>query len=330
MAQTLISESYDVNKRNKSGLTPLMINIVNHEKCSDCGLVERVTALLEAGADVNARTPEYNCTALMMAIDYNLEDVIELLLLFGADPNAVDGENWVPLTYALYRHSEDTRSIGDIFYIVKMLIEAGADVNRTVDDSDELLLTKPPLLVAIDTYCSYDLANVLIRGGANVDAMYDGSSILSIAVKKVNEVRHSQSLELKNIIHSLLYYGANPLWVEGENTLDMWLIDHMGILFKGHLEIISSLAMRIGEYRVRREMYKRCLSSMYRKKARMISTMGSMGASTIICDLTIRSGQRPQITEKMVDYLGIRDIDNPVEISEYAKCIRDDFEVVDE
>lgn len=330
MAQTLNSDSYDVNKRYESGLTPLIVVILDHENCSECKLVERVTVLLAAGADVDVRTPEHNCTALMIAIDYNLVKVVELLLLFGANPNAVDSNGWVPLTYTLYQYSEDTRSINDIVTIVKMLIEAGADANRTVDDSDELLLTKPPLLIAIDTYCSYDLANVLIRGGANVDAVYDGSSILSIAVKKVKEIHHSRSLELNNIIHSLLSYGANPLWVEGENTLDMWLIDHVGILFKGHLKILSSLAMHIGEYRVRREMYKRCLSSMHRKKARMISTMGSMGASTIICDLTIHSGQKPQITDKMVDYLGIRDRDNPVEIFEYAKCIRDDFEVVDE
>src|SRR5262245_50940140 len=76
-----------------------------------------VKALLDKGADVNARTP-YGATALSFAADKGHLDVVKLLLDRKADVNAKDTfYNATPLSWALMRERWD---------IIKLMVEAGA------------------------------------------------------------------------------------------------------------------------------------------------------------------------------------------------------------
>jgi len=68
-----------------------------------------VTALLDAGADVNRtgdyetepRTKQLNVTPLMMAAGYGYTPIVRTLLRRGADPGRVDGDGNRALDYAL-------------------------------------------------------------------------------------------------------------------------------------------------------------------------------------------------------------------------------------
>uniref|UniRef100_A0A0A9HUQ6 Uncharacterized protein n=1 Tax=Arundo donax TaxID=35708 RepID=A0A0A9HUQ6_ARUDO len=55
--------------------------------------------LVEAGADVNFKSPS-GPTALMMAVDDGLTDIVKFLLEVGADPNIRDHHGKTPIMYA--------------------------------------------------------------------------------------------------------------------------------------------------------------------------------------------------------------------------------------
>jgi hypothetical protein len=83
------------------------------------GDVEKVTSLLDSGADVNARDLR-GWTPLLWAVKRGQMDLVKLFLDNGADVNAKGEHGWTPLMEAANRgHSEAT----------KLLLKKGADVN---------------------------------------------------------------------------------------------------------------------------------------------------------------------------------------------------------
>ncbi len=83
------------------------------------GDVETVRALLDAGADVEARTEDGH-TALMLAAAGSHEGIVRMLLDAGADVNARDEKGWTALMWPAFLGHEG---------IVRALLDAGADVN---------------------------------------------------------------------------------------------------------------------------------------------------------------------------------------------------------
>ncbi len=71
------------------------------------GTVQGIRIALSNGANPNARGGEYGRTALIAALDNNLE-VLSILLEAGADVNAKDNEGKTPLDRAWYVHNEAT------------------------------------------------------------------------------------------------------------------------------------------------------------------------------------------------------------------------------
>lgn len=83
------------------------------------GDVEKVTALLKSGADINV-TDQRGWTPLLWAVSRGQMDVVKLLLDKGADVNSKGERGWTPLMEAANRgHLE----------VTKLLLEKGADVN---------------------------------------------------------------------------------------------------------------------------------------------------------------------------------------------------------
>ena len=169
-ACALIEAGADVNARTKLGITPVYFS-------SLFGAVDVLQTLIAAGADVNlsintGQTPVYG------AIMYNKVDALRILVANGAAVNTVDTLGQSPLyTASAHGHVDALR----------VLIAAGADVNTSTRFSRQT-----PVYVA----CEKDDPNslrILIAAGADVNfAARDGSTPLSTAraISPTSEVVH--------------------------------------------------------------------------------------------------------------------------------------------
>jgi len=106
----LIDEGHGADDRDAAGLTPLMW-------AARMGATEAMTALLDAGADPNARDQRNRWTPLLHAIHRRHLEAMRVLLERGADPN-VRNETLTPLLMA----AADPDAA-----FVKLLLSYGAD-----------------------------------------------------------------------------------------------------------------------------------------------------------------------------------------------------------
>ena len=110
-------------RENKSGATPLHM-------AARFGTVATVTALLDAGARIEARiptdlvygyTPDNGATPLHFAAGYGTVKIVNALLDAGADIEALNGNGWksTPLIFAANKGNDAT---------TKALLDAGANI----------------------------------------------------------------------------------------------------------------------------------------------------------------------------------------------------------
>ncbi|KAK2756672.1 hypothetical protein FQN54_005117 [Arachnomyces sp. PD_36] len=115
MVKYLLSAGANFAAENGQGHTPLHHLVA---KRTDVALVEdRITALVEAGADINQgpRTP------LHLAAKQGRRGMVDILLKLGADVNRMDDEGSTPLLDAVYGATSCTAAV------VELLLDAGAD-----------------------------------------------------------------------------------------------------------------------------------------------------------------------------------------------------------
>jgi ankyrin repeat protein len=190
LLQEDLNQGADINYRDpKTGFTPFML-------AADKGNLECVTALLKAGADVNA-AHDLGTDALMLAAYSNHAEVIKILLQFGANVKAIDTHNQMTaLMYAAQEGNVDA---------VKLLLASGANPNNACTDEGATSL----FLAAQDGHC--EVVKTLLASGANPNAACDdGETPLYAAAKN----GHCE------IVKALLASGANPstAW-DGETPL---------------------------------------------------------------------------------------------------------------
>ena len=90
----LLQAGAEPNKAKVTGVTPLM-------SCANRGVAGAVSALIKAGADVNASEGRESQTAMMWAASENYHEVVKLLIDAGADVNAVSRLIPEPETYII-------------------------------------------------------------------------------------------------------------------------------------------------------------------------------------------------------------------------------------
>jgi ankyrin repeat protein len=95
VAWALIEAGADVYARSRSGFTPLLF-------AAQQGDLESVETLLGAGVDVNETSPRWG-SALVAAASRGHQELSLILLGKGADPNAADGNGISVLHYALLK-----------------------------------------------------------------------------------------------------------------------------------------------------------------------------------------------------------------------------------
>ncbi len=108
----LVDAGADIEARNEAGLTPLMLAADNR---SD----EAVSVLLQLGANKNAQSDTEKFTALHYAAKNSDTDTLKILLKAKADPNLKDHKGQTPLHHAAAEGDDDN---------VDLLVASGADV----------------------------------------------------------------------------------------------------------------------------------------------------------------------------------------------------------
>ena len=151
--------------------------------------LEVVSALLDAGADVDARTAS-GASALHLAASQAPESVVTALLESGADPNAKeDVDGWTPLHYAA-----DWQGAG-LLPVVSALLQAGADPGPTTQGFTPLhgIMRNPAVTASV--------VDALLEAGADPMARdEDGDTPLHWAANWTEDVA---------IIEALLDAGAD-------------------------------------------------------------------------------------------------------------------------
>ena len=184
--------------------------------CARTGSVTAVRALLEAGADVNAREPTQDQTALMWAVAERHPQVVQLLLDHGADVAARSGVSRLVISRRLqselkygelgrsYGTDAEETSIGGFTPLLfaarqgdvesaRLLVDAGADVNDTAPDGTSVLV--------VATHSGHPtLATFLLDQGANPNAAEAGYTALHAAAL-TGDV---------HLVEALLTHGARP------------------------------------------------------------------------------------------------------------------------
>lgn len=128
----------------------------------ETGNLQAVTALLQGGADLDARNDE-EMTPLMVASGLGHFDIVEALIALGANVNARNTLGWTALMKAIYNYEQD-RGFPEI---VSALIEAGAEFENQIAYG-----TRPLMLAA--GYGQAEVIDVLLAAGADVMAKNDG------------------------------------------------------------------------------------------------------------------------------------------------------------
>ena len=160
----LLSRSANVNFKNKSNETPLMIAAQTRN-------INIIELLLSCGANVNA-VCDKGYTALLYACYYRDVNIIETLLTFGSDVNAACEKGYTPLMIACHHHNLN---------IISTLLMYGADVNATCNKGYTALM----IAIKSRSYDILDIVELLIHHGADktiknkegLDALHYANSV---------------------------------------------------------------------------------------------------------------------------------------------------------
>lgn len=124
-AKVLI-EKADINRRDRLGNGALHLALKKDK-------TELFEMLLERGADVNVpgrvNDKTNDQTVIYLAVARNDQELVKNLLARGADPNMADSIGSLPLVEAVVDSDTDPE-------IIVMLLENGADVNKTETEND--------------------------------------------------------------------------------------------------------------------------------------------------------------------------------------------------
>lgn len=167
-----LAKSTDLNKPGSQSMTLLMYALLEATN-GDATSLEIVTALVKAGAEPLQDIPDFGSPAAVMASSNN-PAYIKALIDGGLSPNAMT--NYQPLIF--------NSATENSFSVLKYLLSAGADINKT--DS----AGKTVLMVALADM-ELDQAEYLLNHGANPNIVTPAgmsfSSMLQSVMKRESD-----------------------------------------------------------------------------------------------------------------------------------------------
>ncbi len=251
MIAALLKAGADPGKAASTGATPLM-------SAATSGVVDAVKALVDGGADLNAREKTNGETALMFAAWENRADAISLLIERGAHQglssfvNLLDeprfDDDGLPVPKRKGEQSGGSSVMGGMTALhfaardgnldaVKALVESRADVNQ-VSGGDG----SSPINIAIANG-HYTVGKYLLDHGAdpnlpNLDGLTPLYATVNMRYAPVswapNPRTDQQSVGSTELLQALLEAGANPnarvkgkLWFSPTSHDRSW-VDHKG------------------------------------------------------------------------------------------------------
>ena len=157
----LLKNGADINKKNKSGRTPLIQHSLAYEN------QDHVKFLLEKGADINAQDNE-GVTTLMFAVQTDKTKIIDICLSEKADINMKDKEGKTALFHTIssfgilenvksmtenmfgdyaktdyvknYMNQKKMEETDTAIRLIKLLVSNGADINAQDNKGNTLLM----------------------------------------------------------------------------------------------------------------------------------------------------------------------------------------------
>lgn len=193
----------------KYGNTLLSLAVSNNQLVS-------VKKLLELGADPNKHDKYEGSTPVIDACLSSDPEILKLLLYFGGDPNSTQN---APLEEDSLLHQERTFALRkaaayDIRY-VKLLVEAGADVNKT-----DSLYNEGALETAI-IQDNFEIALYLLKNGADYKKKMSGTNeipkvdilyLLRLSIVPLDSKTHSQKIQVIDFLRNKgLNYWTYPI-----------------------------------------------------------------------------------------------------------------------
>jgi ankyrin repeat protein len=168
---------------------------------------EGIQILLNQGIDINVKQLSTGSTVLMLASSYfGYDDMVDYLILNGADVNATGYNGKTPLIWAVSNSLESS----------KLLIAKGADINAKANDGMTPFLQS--IFGVLSGKIPLELCDLLLENGADINATLsgnyaDGWSAIHYAVMEGDT----------EIVQYLILGGANVNKATSEGSTPLFL-----------------------------------------------------------------------------------------------------------
>jgi len=179
-----------------------------------------IKELLSQGINLNVKEKSNGSTALMLACSYaGFEDMVEFLILNGADVNAEDENGKTPLLWAA------SNSMGN----VRLLISHGVEINHAANDGMTAFIQS--VFGVISGKVPIEICDLIRENGGNINATLSGYS--ANGWSSLHYAAMNGDVEL---VSYLIKHGANVNKATAEGSTPMFLAR-----MEGYDEIIKIL-----------------------------------------------------------------------------------------
>ncbi|CAB0041177.1 unnamed protein product [Trichogramma brassicae] len=274
-----IYDRFDVNYTDAYGFTHF------HKACA-YGCVDTVKKFLELGQDPNCLAQKSSTSPLHLALQHRPNEIVELLLRNGADPNAADKRGWTPLHVVCERCNADDW--------VKMIFELSAYRYRPLRVNARNDFGQTPLHLTLDAWDdNYETMELLLMNGADPtlsDAL--GSTALHVLC------RTYQADEFQRIFFRVIDdYAQLPLPVDARDKATGSTALHHA-LYRGRKErIVRELLRRGADPNIADEdgktpLHKASRSADFDQLEAFFETSGELGREVRV-DARDKKGRTP-------------------------------------